>query len=90
MDRIVARKEKAVPSTPEERIAARAPAWAWRRPPILTDPIDMEFAIELGDPQLQKQLMATRLETLAKVYQSMAEGATKAAQVVAKKSGGQR
>jgi hypothetical protein len=52
MDRIVARKEKAVPSTPEERIAARAPAWAWRRPPILTDPIDMEFAIELGDPQL--------------------------------------
>jgi hypothetical protein len=70
--------------TPEERIAELAPNLAWRRPGIITDPIWMEYSIEV-DPTLRNQLSAVRLEAVANVYRAIAEGAANAAKVFAGK-----
>jgi len=43
---------------------------------------------DLGDPALTRQLAALRLQTFANVYQAIAEGAAKAAKIVAAKSEG--
>jgi hypothetical protein len=47
-----------------------------------TDPIGMEFVFE-GDPAIRAQLLAIRLETVANVYRNIADGAAKAAKIVA-------
>ena len=52
------------------------------RPPAICDPIGMEFAIEHGDPATRNQLIAVKLETLAAVYRTMADGAAKAAKII--------
>ena len=75
-------------TSPEERIAEVSPLWLRRLPGIHTDPIWMEYALETVDPVLKTQLMAVRLETVAAVYRTMAEGVAKAAQVVAARAGG--
>jgi len=46
----------------------------------------MEFILE-GDPELRAQMAQTRLETVAAVYRTHADGAAKAAQVLAKTRG---
>jgi hypothetical protein len=70
-------------ANPEERIAEFAAAWVWHNPGIHTDPIGMEYVIEQVDPALSTQLIATRLQTVAAVYRAIADGAAKAAQIVA-------
>jgi hypothetical protein len=74
--------------TPEDRIAELAPNWAWNvRRCLATDPA-VEYAIEQGDPALRSQLIAVTLETTAAAYRTLAEGASRAAQIVSGKSGG--
>jgi hypothetical protein len=69
-------------SKPEdERIASLPAAWRWR-PGVVTDPIDMGFIPEEIDVNIRVQLIATRLETAAAVYRSIAEGAAKAAGII--------
>jgi hypothetical protein len=80
------RKRGPAMPTPEERIAEVAPNLLWRRPGIITDPIWMEYAIAEVDPSLRSQLSAVRLETVAAVYRSIAEGAANAAQVLTKQA----
>lgn len=59
------------------------------RPCLATDPIGMEHILQdLGDPALTRQLVALRLQTFANVYQAIAEGAAKAAKIVAAKTEG--
>jgi hypothetical protein len=74
--------------TPEEKIAQFAPSWAWaiRHCPA-TDPF-VEYAIEQGDPALRGPLIAAHLETTAATYRAIADGAAKAAQIVAGKTRG--
>ena len=73
--------------TPEERILELAPLLRWGGcHPALSDPIGMEFVIE-SDPAVRNQLMAARLETAAAVYRNLADGAAKAAQILAKSRG---
>jgi len=74
--------------TPEERIAHLAPTWVWnQRHCPATDPV-VEYAIERGDPALRGALIAVHLETTAAAYRALAEGAAKAAQIVAGKTHG--
>jgi hypothetical protein len=48
----------------------------------VTDWIDMEFLIsEIESAALRNQLIAVRFETTAEVYQAMAAGAAKAAEI---------
>ena len=71
--------------TPEERIAEFAPSWAWNvRHCIATDPA-VKFAIQQGDPALRTQLIAATLETTAAAYRTLADGAARAAAIVAGK-----
>jgi hypothetical protein len=77
-----------MPPTPEERIAEFAPSWVWKiHPCIATDPA-VQYAIEQGDPALRNQLIALTLETTAAAYRTLAEGASKASQIVSGKSNG--
>ena len=67
----------------EEHIAAM-PAQFRFRPRPQTDPIDMEFILPEVDPILRASLITVRLETVAAVYRGIADGAAKAAAIVAK------
>jgi hypothetical protein len=49
---------------------------------LATDPIGMEFLVEAVDPAIRNQLMALRFQTIAKMYNVMAEGASQAAKIV--------
>jgi len=72
--------------TPEEQIARAAPRLLWPvRPCIATDPM-VEYAIEMGDPALRGPLITATLETNAAAYRALAEGAEKAARIVAGKA----
>jgi hypothetical protein len=71
----------------EEKIAELAPAWSWRRPGPITDPIWMEYQIEVIDPALRAALSAVRLETVAAVHRTIADGISKAAEILHKTSG---
>jgi hypothetical protein len=73
-------------STPEERIREIAPLWKWGGRGPITDPIDMDY--KLGD-LVQNQLTVVRLETAASLYRALADGFSKAGQIIASvKSGG--
>lgn len=73
--------------TPEDRIAEFAPGWVWNvRHCLATDPA-VQYAIEQGDPANRTQLITVTLETTAAAYRVLAEGAAKAAQVVAGRTG---
>ena len=67
--------------TPEEKIAQIAPNLGWRPGPV-TDPIWMEYTIEV-DPAIRSQLAVARLEMVAAVYRSIADGAANAAKIFA-------
>jgi hypothetical protein len=67
--------------TPEETIREVAPLWRWGGPGPIWDPIDMEY--KLAD-QVQHELAVARLETGASLYRSLADGFTKAAQIMAR------
>jgi hypothetical protein len=74
--------------TPEERIAQLAPNFVWNQPHCrATDPI-VEYAVEQGDPALRSSLIGAYLETAAATYRALADGATKASQIVSGKSNG--
>jgi len=75
-------------ANPEERIAQLAPSWIWNIHRCLATDIAVNYAIEQGDPALRTQLLATTLETTAAAYRALAEGAEKAARVIAEKSQG--
>lgn len=71
---------------PEELIGRIAPGWGWHRPPgIHTDPIGMEYAIGEMDPDVRSQLRVVRLQAHAKIHQTVAEAASKAAEILSKK-----
>jgi len=53
-----------------------------------TDPIAMEYAIEEGDPAIRTQLVVLRMETLAKIYSTLAESAAQAARIHAEGGAG--
>ena len=76
-----------MPHNPEEKIAHLAPSWVWPPNRCLATDIVIEYAVDQGDPALRNQLIATMLETTANAYRSIADGAAKAAQIVA---GGKR
>jgi hypothetical protein len=67
--------------SPEDKIREVSPAWGWRPPRIFTDPIDMDY--RLSD-LIQQELTVVRLETYGQVARSLAEGYTKAAQLIAR------
>jgi hypothetical protein len=74
--------------TPEEQIAQLAPNWVWKvHHCIATDPA-VQYAIEQGDPALRNQLIALTLETTAAAYRTLADGASRASQIVSGKSNG--
>jgi hypothetical protein len=80
-------KGRAEMSTPEERIEQLAPSWSWGvRRCLATDPIGMEYLIDQGDPEMQIEMHALRLETHAAVHRAISEGAAKAAAMVRKKA----
>jgi len=65
--------------------------WRGHRPGIITDSIDMEYLLEELEADARTQLIAARLETIAAVHRTLAEGAAKAAQIiVGAKGGGKR
>jgi hypothetical protein len=66
----------------EDAAAAFPTYWKWRPGPV-TDWIDMEFFLEEIDPAARTQLIANRLETVAAVHRNIADGAKKAAGIVA-------
>jgi hypothetical protein len=70
---------------PEERIAQLAPSWIWNIHRCLATDIAVNYAIEQGDPATRTQLLATTLETTAAAYRALAEGAERAARIVAEK-----
>jgi hypothetical protein len=58
-------------------------AFQWRPRPITWDPIDMEFIISrVDDPQVQKQLIQLRLETISQVLRLTADATQKAAGMI--------
>ena len=67
---------------PADEIATLPSFWRWRPGPV-TDWIDMEFILEEINPSVRTQLVANRLETLAAVHRNIADGAKKAAGIVA-------
>ena len=71
----------------EERISHINPNLIFR-PCLATDPIGMEFLHDLGDPALNQEIIAIRLQTVAKVHQAIAEGAAAAAQRIQGKAQG--
>jgi hypothetical protein len=78
-----------MPKPSDETIAAFPSFWKWRPGPI-TDWVDMEFILEEIDQSVRTQLVANRLETVAAVHRNIADGAKKAAGIVAgaKSTGG--
>jgi hypothetical protein len=73
--------------SPEERIAEFAPNWAWNIRRCMATDYVVNYAIEQGDPALRNQLIAVTLETTAAAYRALAEGAAKAAELVAGRTG---
>ena len=71
-------------STPEERLRGlQLPtAWKWRPGPV-TDWIDMVHILEDFDFGVRSQVIAAGLETIAAVHQNIADGAKKAAGIIA-------
>lgn len=65
--------------TPDEKIREVSALWRWGGRGPITDPIDMEF--RLAD-EVQNQLTVVRLEAAASLYQALADGSRKAAQIV--------
>jgi hypothetical protein len=72
-----------MPKPPIEDLVAQLPAFFKWRPGPVTDWIDMELVLEEIDPATRTQLVANRLETLAAVHKNIADGAKKAAGIVA-------
>jgi hypothetical protein len=68
---------------PDERFERALPnVWGWRPGPV-TDWIDMEFIFDELEANVRAQLIAVRLETMSAVHRTLAEGAAKAAKIVA-------
>jgi hypothetical protein len=74
--------------TAEERIAEFAPNWLWGGLRCLATDWVVPYAVEQGDPANRNQLIAIQLETTAAAYRALAEGAQRAAAVVAGRSSG--
>lgn len=70
----------------DEKIAELAPSWIWNVHRCLATDLAVNYVIDQGDPALRSQLMATQLETTAAAYRALADGAAKAAQIVAGKA----
>jgi hypothetical protein len=66
-------------SAAEERLPAALQWGAFRC--LATDPIGMEFWLEVVDPELRSQFVTNYLETVAAVHSALAEGAAKAARI---------
>ena len=65
--------------------------WRWpHRPGIVTDSIDMEYLLQAVEQSVRTQVIAARLQTLAAVHRTLAEGAEKAAQIIAGAQGSTR
>ncbi|MET8628739.1 hypothetical protein ABZW30_34215 [Kitasatospora sp. NPDC004669] len=62
-------------------------AWPFPHRPHPGDPIDMEFILDKLAPDTRNQLIAVRLEAVAAVHQAVAEGARKAASLIAGANG---
>lgn len=71
-----------MPKPEDETIAALPSLWKWRPGPA-TDMIDMEFILQEIDPSIRTQLVVNRLETFAAVHRNIADGAKKAAGIIA-------
>jgi len=72
-----------MPKPPIDEIVASLPSFFKWRPGPITDWIDMELVLEEIDPAARTQLVANRLETLSAVHRNIADGAKKAAGIVA-------
>ncbi len=68
----------------EEKIRAIAPGWKWPGPGPVTDWIDMVF--KLPD-SVQRDLTLVRLQTNAALHQALAQGFSRAAEIVGKSVG---
>jgi hypothetical protein len=82
-------REETTTMPKQEEFAALPGPWRWRPGPV-TDWIDMEFILEEIDVSARTQLVATRLDTIAAVHRTLAEGAAKAAQIIAGAKGGSK
>jgi len=68
---------------PIDEIVAALPSFFKWRPGPITDWIDMELILEEIDPATRTQLVTNRLETFSAVHKNIADGAKKAAGIVA-------
>ena len=66
---------------PELPIAELPARLKWRPGPI-TDWIDMEFVLQEIEAGLRNQVIAAQFETLANVHRTLADGATKVANII--------
>jgi hypothetical protein len=81
---VINKGEMIMPKPSDVRLDALPFLWRWPPiPPNPGDPIDMDYLLEEFDPRVRVQLIATRLETLAAVHRNIADGAAKAAEIVA-------
>jgi|HubBroStandDraft_1064217.scaffolds.fasta_scaffold602882_1 hypothetical protein len=65
--------------TPDEKIREVSPIWRWGGRGAITDSIDMEYVL---GAEVQTQITIVRLETAAALYQALAAGSTKAAEIL--------
>jgi len=60
-----------------------SPDLVWNRG-IIPDPFDMEFVLDkINDEQQRRVLLANSFNTVAEMYQALAAGARKAAEIIA-------
>jgi len=78
----MAKKSKTSTSAAAQRILTSGLQLSWQHIRCLaTDPIDMDHLFQV-DPELSKQVTAIRLETDAKIHQTMADAAAQAAKAM--------
>jgi hypothetical protein len=66
---------------PDQHIGELPTAFRWRPHPA-TDFIDMEFVLQEIDPGLRAQVIAVNFETVAAVHRTLADGASKIANII--------
>ncbi len=71
-----------------EKPSAELPNFLKFRPFPPGDWIDMPFVLQEIEQELRGEVLAVALETMAKVHQNVAEGATKVANII--RGGGQQ
>jgi hypothetical protein len=67
---------------PIERPLAELPSQFRFTPRPNVDWIDMEFVLQEVEQELRSEVLAVALETMANVHRSVAEGATKVANII--------